>query len=130
MSGNTSYRGGPSGFNLSGILRDLAVSWKLLLDPAVPGLLKLLLPVAALVYWISPLDIIPGMPLDDIAILLLAARLFVSLAPRDSVHRAYSGGSSRAAQDQSHSHNGGQTTSSHADDDSDVIDTTWRIVND
>jgi uncharacterized membrane protein YkvA (DUF1232 family) len=127
MSGNTSYRGRPSGLSLSGILRDLSVSWKLLLDPAVPGLLKLLLPVAALVYWISPLDIIPGMPLDDLAILLLAARLFVSLAPRDSVYRAYSGGSSRASQDQSHSHQGEQTTS-HADDDGDVIDTTWRIV--
>ena len=92
MSSNTSYRGASSGFSLSGIARDLAVSWKLLLDPSVPGLLKLVLPVGALIYWLSPLDLIPGMPLDDIAILLLAARLFVSLAPDDSVHRAYSAG--------------------------------------
>jgi uncharacterized membrane protein YkvA (DUF1232 family) len=127
MSSNTSYRGGSSGFSLSGVLRDLAVSWKLLLDPTVPGLLKIVLPVGALIYWFSPLDIIPGMPVDDIAILLLAARLFVSLAPRESVNRAYSGGASHSQQgpnQQAYNQNGAQPH----DDDSDVIDTTWRIV--
>ncbi len=127
MSSNTSYRGGSSGFSLSGVLRDLTVSWKLLLDPAVPGLLKILLPVGALIYWISPLDIIPGMPVDDIAILLLAARLFVSLAPRESVNRAYSGGASHSQQgpnQQTYNQNGAKPH----DDDGDVIDTTWRIV--
>lgn len=134
MSSKTSYRGGSSGFSLSGIARDLAVSWKLLLDPAVPGLLKLVLPVGALIYWLSPLDIIPGMPLDDIAILLLAARLFVSLAPSDSVNRAYSGPTGRDAHESSHSQ---QAYNQNAyrqngvrpqDDDGEVIDTTWRIV--
>ena len=116
MSGNPTYRAGASAFSLSGIVRDLAVSWKLLLDPTVPGLLKLLLPIGALIYWISPLDLIPGMPLDDLAILFLAARFFVSLAPRDSVNRAYSGGRSANPPDSSH------------DDDGEVIDTTWRVV--
>ena len=119
MGSNPSYRGGPTGFSLSGIVRDLAISWRLLLDPTVPGLLKLLLPVLALVYWISPLDLIPGMPFDDIAILLLAARLFVSLAPSDSVNRAYSGG-----------RNTRSTNSQPEEDDGEVIDTTWRIVDD
>lgn len=118
MSGNPSFRNGASAFSLSGIARDLAVSWKLLLDPAVPGLLKLLLPIGALIYWISPLDIIPGMPLDDIAVLLLAARFFVSLAPRDSVNRAYSGGRNT------------NPPNSAQDEDGDVIDTTWRVVDD
>ena len=129
MSTNSSYRGGPSSFSLSGVLRDLAVSWKLLLDPTVPGLLKILLPVAALIYWISPLDLIPGMPLDDLAILFLAARLFVSLAPRDSVNRAYSGGAPRASQNQSHSHYGANSTN-RPEEDGEVIDTTWRVVDD
>lgn len=130
MRSNPTYRGGPSAFSLSGILRDLAVSWKLLLDPSVPGLLKILLPVAALVYWISPLDLIPGMPLDDLAILLLAARLFVSLAPRDSVNRAYSGsGSASPPHDSSYSQQHGPATG-RPEDDGEVIDTTWRIVDD
>lgn len=130
MSSNPSYRGGPSAFSLSGILRDIAVSWKLLLDPSVPGLLKILLPVAALVYWLSPLDLIPGMPFDDLAILLLAARLFVSLAPRDSVNRAYSGPNRAAGpQGQSHSHPTGQPDR-RPEDDGEIIDTTWRIVDD
>jgi uncharacterized membrane protein YkvA (DUF1232 family) len=119
MSGNSSYRTGPSAFNLSGILRDLVVSWRLLLDPAVPGILKLLLPVLALVYWISPIDLIPGMPFDDIAVLLLAARLFVSLAPRNSVNRAYTGGG-----------NSNSTSTQPEEEDPDIIDTTWRIVDD
>lgn len=119
MNSNSSYRGGSSALSLSGILRDLAVSWRLLLDPAVPGLLKLVLPVLALIYWISPLDLIPGMPFDDIAILLLAARLFVSLAPRDSVNRAYSG-----------RRNPSPPNSQPDEDDGEIIDTTWRIVDD
>ena len=135
MSSNTSS----STFSLTGVLRDLAVSWKLLLDPAVPGLLKIVLPVAALVYWISPLDIIPGMPFDDIAILLLAARLFVSLAPSDSVHRAYGSGKAAGRPGPSHSQqsygqNGAgpksQANGQPGDDDGDIIDTTWRIIDD
>ena len=119
MSSNSTYRGGPSALSFSGILRDLSISWRLLLDPAVPGLLKLLLPVLALIYWVSPLDLIPGMPFDDIAILLLAARLFVSLAPRDSVNRAYAGGRQPNT-----------PTYQPEEDDGDIIDTTWRIVDD
>lgn len=123
MSSNPTYRTGPSRFSLSGILRDLMVSWKLLLDPAVPGLLKILLPVAALLYWISPLDLIPGMPLDDLAILFLAARFFVSLAPRDSVNRAYTGNSNGQA-------TGDRPQNRSDEDDGEIIDTTWRVVDD
>ncbi len=83
----------------------------------MPGLLKLVLPIGALIYWISPLDIIPGMPLDDIVILLMAARFFVSLAPRDSVNRAYESGRSASP-----------PPSAASDDDGEVVDTTWRVV--
>ncbi len=117
MRNNSSFKANAPAFSLSGILRDLTVSWKLLLDPSVPGLLKLLLPIGAIIYWISPLDIIPGMPLDDIVILLIAARFFVSLAPRDSVNRAYESGR-RAS----------PPPNAPSDDESDVVDTTWRVV--
>lgn len=114
MSRQASYRPG-SGWNLTALLRDVSATWRLLWDPKVPALLKLILPALALLYWISPVDLIPFLPLDDLAVVLLLARLFVTLAPSDSVNSAF----------------GGRYTNprgSHRPDDADVIDTTWRVV--
>ena len=88
MTGNSAHRSPPGGWNLSSIVRDVGIAWRLFWDPSVPSLLKLLLPVLALIYWISPLDLIPG-PFDDIAILLLAARLlpFATFAVRSARSR-------------------------------------------
>ena len=69
-----------SNWNLQAILQDLSRAWQLFWDPRVPAVLKLVLPIAALVYWIWPFDLMPGIPLDDIAVLVLALRLFVQLA--------------------------------------------------
>ncbi|GIV80453.1 hypothetical protein FKZ61_008055 [Litorilinea aerophila] len=113
MRSNPSFRSG--GWNLTAILRDLGVAWRLLWDPAVPTMLKLLLPVLAMVYWLSPIDLLPGMPFDDLALLILAARLFVQMAPADALYRAYYGNRSRPT---------------YPDDDSDTVDTTWRVVED
>jgi uncharacterized membrane protein YkvA (DUF1232 family) len=118
MTGKSAPRSSSGGWNLSSIVRDVGVAWRLFWDPSVPSLLKLLLPVLALLYWISPLDLIPGMPFDDIAILLLAARMFVSLAPKDSVNKAYHGKPNASASEP------------NSRDDSDVIDTTWRVLDD
>lgn len=115
-----SYRSMPAG-SWGGIFRDLVATWRLLWDPSVPGLLKLILPFLALIYWISPLDLLPGLPFDDIAILLVAARLFVTLAPQASVNRAFTGRNRQQAPRQD-----GQRR--RGDDDADVIDTTWRVV--
>jgi uncharacterized membrane protein YkvA (DUF1232 family) len=119
MNGNSTYRAGKPNGGFFGLIRDVGVAWRLLWDPAVPGLLKLVLPILALVYWFSPLDLMPGLPFDDIAILLLAARMLVSLAPDDSVRNAYAGRNASTA-----------PPNRPADDDGDVIDTTWRIVDD
>jgi hypothetical protein len=108
------YRPG-SGWSLTAILRDLSTAWRLLGDPSVPALLKLALPFLALLYWIWPLDQIPGLPLDDIAIFLLAARLFVSLASSGGVNQAFGGRRT-------------DTRTGQRPDESDVIDTTWRVV--
>jgi uncharacterized membrane protein YkvA (DUF1232 family) len=110
----------PAGWSWTNLLRDAVATWRLLWDPSVPGLLKLALPFMALAYLISPLDLIPLMPLDDIAVLMVAARLFVALAPRESVNRAFNGGAAPA----------GQRPHPNAprQDDGDVIDTTWRVV--
>ncbi|MGL4650926.1 MAG: hypothetical protein ACRC1H_16070, partial [Caldilineaceae bacterium] len=61
------------------IAQDAKRSWALLFNRRVPLILKLVLPLGALVYWFIPVDLIPMLPIDDIAILLLAMRLFVTL---------------------------------------------------
>ena len=72
------------------------LAWRLLLDERVPMHLKLI-PVAALVYLVSPLDLVPDVfplvsQIDDVAVLLLAARLFVRLAPAEVVEDLSDGG--------------------------------------
>jgi len=64
----------------------LRLAWRLLRDPRVPLWTKVV-PVAALLYLIWPLDIvadvIPGLgQLDDITLLLVATEAFVRLCPR------------------------------------------------
>lgn len=75
------------GWGLSDILRDFALTWQLMRDPRVSLLLKLALTFFALLYWISPLDLMIG-PFDDTAIMILAVRFFVQMAPREAVERA------------------------------------------
>jgi len=75
-------------WNITYILRDMAVTWQLMGDPQVSGLLKFALPVFAFLYWVSPIDLLVGMPFDDIAVFVLASRVFVQLAPAEAVERA------------------------------------------
>ena len=102
------------------IMNDLATAWRLLWDPRVPMLLKLLLPVAAMVYWISPIDLMAGLPFDDIALMILALKLFINMAPQAAGEPA-SGGAT-ANQNNSYQSQGFK--------DDDVIDTTWQVIDD
>jgi uncharacterized membrane protein YkvA (DUF1232 family) len=78
----------------SGFFQDLVLRLKLILrllgDPRVNFFVKLL-PIAAAIYVISPIDLIPGavLPfigaLDDAAVVWLGTTLFVSLCPDDVV---------------------------------------------
>ena len=78
----------------SGFFPDLVLRLKLILrlmaDKRVNFLLKLI-PVGALIYLVSPVDLIPGavLPvigaLDDAAVLWIGATLFVSLCPDEVV---------------------------------------------
>ena len=122
MNSQNPRRAMPAGWSWTNLLRDAVATWRLLWDPSVPGLLKMALPFMALLYWISPIDLIPLMPFDDIAVMLLAARLFVALAPRDSVNRAFNGGASPFGGP----HPGRPNV--QPKDEGEVIDTTWRIV--
>ncbi|HJP17458.1 MAG TPA: DUF1232 domain-containing protein [Nitrospinota bacterium] len=64
--------------------------WRLFKDRRVPFRIKLI-PLAALVYLISPLDFIPDLLVpvfgfaDDLAILFFSFSIFVRLCPRDVV---------------------------------------------
>lgn len=103
---DSNYRTSTGGWSPTAILRDVATAWRLLWDPRVPFTLKMLLPIAAAIYWIWPLDLLPGLPFDDVAILLLALRFFVQLAPQEAVNRA----------------------ANPSKDDEPAIDTTWHRV--
>lgn len=100
------------GWNFTSILNDLATAWRLLGDPSVPTFLKLVLPVAAFVYFIMP-DLIPG-PIDDAAVLYLALYFFLRAAPSEAVQRARN--------------NAPQST--NKPDDGNIVDTTWRVMDD
>jgi uncharacterized membrane protein YkvA (DUF1232 family) len=64
--------------------------WRLFKDPRVPLRAKALF-IAAIVYILSPFDLLPGLlfpflgALDDLTVLVLAARWFISLCPPDVV---------------------------------------------
>lgn len=51
-------------------------------NPRIPLYLKLLLPLGAALYWFWPMDLLPGLPIDDVAVLLIAIRLFLSLGEK------------------------------------------------
>lgn len=123
MSNRVPYGASGRGLNLSSLLRDVVTAWRLVWDPNVPALLKLALPALALLYWISPLDLLPGLPFDDIAILLLAARMFVQLAPTASRMKHNSDGWGDAGGSESNRQGPRR-------DDDDAIDTTWRVIED
>lgn len=75
-----------------GMMRNFVDRLKLILklmgDPRVSPWVKLI-PVGALVYLISPVDLIMGIPgidaLDDAAVLWMGSNLFVELCPQDVV---------------------------------------------
>lgn len=105
------------GWGLGAILRDVALAWRLIWDPSVPVLLKIFIPFLAFLYFVWPIDLMPGLPFDDIGVMLLAARLFVRLAAQGRGPNSEPGHADRKT--------GGTTQ-----DDSDVIDTTWQVIDD
>ena len=78
----------------SGILGELMergrLVWRLMNDERVPTWLKLSVPMLVLLYFISPIDLIPDFilglgQLDDLGIVLLGMALFIRLAPEAAV---------------------------------------------
>ena len=70
---------------VGGLVKQARLVWRLLKDSRVPGLVKLI-PVAGLIYLLSPIDLVPDyLPVlgevDDVMIILLALKAFVDLSP-------------------------------------------------
>lgn len=69
-----------------GLFRQARLGWRLLRDGRVPGWVKMI-PFAALIYFLSPIDLIPDWLLpglgevDDVVVILLALKVFVDLSP-------------------------------------------------
>lgn len=75
----------PEGGFFREALQQVKLAYSLMLDPRVPVITKLI-PIAALAYLISPIDIspdvIPGLgQVDDLAIVFLGLRTFLEFAP-------------------------------------------------
>ena len=117
MSANGMPGAGKSGTS-GGVLEEMMQAGKLVFDSRVPFSLKLMLPIAAALYWLWPLDLMPGLPFDDVAVLFVAMTLFVQLA-------------NQAIGKQTGQQPNGQSAGSQAQTGSgsnDVVDTTWRVI--
>jgi len=74
-----------------GLLRQTRLAWRLFRDSRVPGWVKVI-PIGALIYLLSPIDLVPGFILpgigqvDDLVLLLLALKAFVDVSPPGIVH--------------------------------------------
>jgi uncharacterized membrane protein YkvA (DUF1232 family) len=114
------------------------LAWRLYTDRRVSVLLKALVPVAALAYFIMPIDLLPDFipvlgQLDEVAVVLLLVRLFISLAPPDVVAEykgeapsGKTGPSAQAASGASSQRHGAASKTARED----VIDADFRVVND
>lgn len=101
---------------LTNLLNEMFSAWRLVFDARVPMTLKLILPVAAVAYWFWPIDLMPGLPFDDVAVLLVALHFFVKFAEEGLAKSGAMPADSPNPTDGSSSANG------------QVVDTTWQRV--
>ena len=71
---------------LGNLIRQVRLAWRLFQDSRVPGWVKMI-PFAGLLYFLSPIDLIPDWALpglgevDDVVLLILAVKMFIDLSP-------------------------------------------------
>jgi uncharacterized membrane protein YkvA (DUF1232 family) len=97
------------------VVRNARLAWRLFRDPRVSGATKLIIPGLAAAYLLFPADLLPDLipglgQLDDLAVIVLAIKLFVDRCPQWLVqaHRDELAGVPDAVQTPQASH-GGQT---------------------
>ena len=125
MARDTLSDGTPPRGNPLGVLRDLKLAWQLFRDHRVPVRTKAI-PVLSLVYLIWPIDLLPdpilGLgQLDDLGVILLGIKLFVGLCPHAVVRQYQTGAADHLV--------GSETQDGNPSSD-EVIDTTYRVLED
>lgn len=123
------------------VLQNGQLAWRLYTDHRVSTALKVLLPVAAFAYFLLPLDFLPDFipvlgQLDEVAIILLLVRLFISMAPAEVVAE-YRGdtatanaGTDAGASAKNKAGSGKASKNASRNGREDVIDADFRVVND
>ncbi len=103
---------------LGEILRQIKLVWQLMIDPQVSLWVKLIPPIAIL-YLLSPIDLVPdpilGLgQLDDLAVLLIAVKLFIEMSSSHAGRRV-----------------SGKTTSDTPPyPENEVVDASYRVIDD
>ena len=99
---------------LPGILQNMGVAWRLMQMPTVSPWVKFLLPFLSLLYYFSPIDLMPGLPIDDLfLVLIICPQLMIHFSPPEAVAAARQGGTY-------------QTTA--AEPDNEAIEAPWQVV--
>jgi uncharacterized membrane protein YkvA (DUF1232 family) len=103
------------------LLGNLHLVYQLMRDPRVSKGLKIVIPAVVAAYILSPIDLIPDFipvvgELDDLAIILLAIRLFIRLAPPEVVAEYRSGGT------------GASSNVGPADAGGETVDASYRVI--
>ena len=112
---NQTASGNPGSVGMNTMLNQLLNAGQLLFDRRVPMTLKLLLPVAALVYWISPVDLMPFLPFDDIAVVAAAIFFFTQFG-------------NQAVKDYDRKRGPTGQPGDATQPEGEVVDTTWRVI--
>ncbi len=115
------------------VLNQLRLVLKLMSDRRVPGLVKLL-PIGAVLYLLSPIDLIPDVivglgQLDDLGVLILGINALINMAPQYVVQelRNEIGGAYQAHKTDS-TDKTDSANSPHASGE--TVDGSYRVVND
>ncbi len=103
---------------LAQVTRTLRLVWRLMNDPRVPVMPKLIV-LGTIIYVVSPIDVVPDViPIlgqaDDLAVIVFGIRFFIAMCPPDIVmehRRAIEGDAASPAHD-------------------DYVDATYRVVED
>ena len=131
---------GKSGGFLEDLLLNGQLAWYLFKDPRVSFMLKAVIPLIAVIYFIMPVDLLPDFipiigQLDEVALVLLLIRMFVALAPSDVVegYRQQAGGpkgsGTEASGKSTASAGSASANGARAKSAEDVVDADYRVVN-
>lgn len=109
---------------LRALFEKAVLTWRLFWDGRV-GIGPKLIPVAGLVYLVSPVDLLPELfmgplaplgVLDDVGIIMLALNWFIQVSPPDVVKE--------------HMRELGRGLARHAEDDDDIVEGTAKSIDD